>query len=83
MMPPRPASEAPFPYGHAGGSVCYMELGPDGLRQCRTRGDLRDAVKRAQAGESEIMAVWPGQYRSDLFIIDDLAALAKAIGQAA
>jgi hypothetical protein len=68
-----------FPYGYPG-MVCYMEMRAGELTQLGTRDVMRDAVRRAQAGDSTIYAVWPGQYRSDLFIIDDLAALAIAVG---
>lgn len=65
-----------FPYDW--NRVCYMELSEDGeLRQLRYKDDLRQAVERARQG-SQIYAVWPGQYRSDLFLIDDLDALATA-----
>lgn len=71
-------SEA-FPYGHSG-LVCYMELKDGALLQLGAREVMRDAVQRALAGDSEIYAVWPGRWRSDLFIIDDLPSLAAAIG---
>lgn len=74
----RPASAAPFPYGYPG-IVCYLEQSGTAISQMHTRGDLRDAVRRAHAGESRLLAVWPGQYRSDAFVIDDLAALAEEI----
>jgi len=32
----------------------------------------------ALSGTSKIYAVWPGRWRSDLFIIDDLAAFCIA-----
>lgn len=73
------ASEKQFPYGHPG-TVCYIEQTGDELVQCRYRDDLRTAVRNALAGESRIIAVWPGRYRSDLFLLDDLHALAGAVG---
>jgi hypothetical protein len=74
----RPASAAPFPYGYPG-IVCYLEQTGTEINQMRSRDDLRGAVRRAHVGESRLVAVWPGQYRSDAFIIDDLAALAEEI----
>ncbi|RSM60067.1 hypothetical protein DMB66_25620 [Actinoplanes sp. ATCC 53533] len=32
------------------------------------------------AGTSRLFAVWPGDYSSDLFVIDDLDAYARAVG---
>lgn len=80
MSEPRKASEAPFPYGYPG-MVCYIEQTIDGgaLRQCSGRGEIRQAVRRARLGESRLFAVWPGQYSSDLFEIDELEHLAEKV----
>jgi hypothetical protein len=41
--------------------------------------DRREAVRRARTRrDTVIYAVWPGNHRSDLFVIDKLAPLAKA-----
>lgn len=72
------ASEHPFPYGYPG-LVCYIRQYGTELTQLRTRDEAREAVRRAIEGNGRILAVWPGQYRSDLFLIDDLPALAQAI----
>lgn len=75
----RLASEAPFPYGWPG-RVCYFVL-IDGLpTQINGRHDLRQAVSAALGGNERIYATWPGQFRSDLFLIDEPARLAEAIG---
>lgn len=44
-----------------------------------TQGIDPATCERARSGESRIFAVWPGQWRSDLFIIDDLDEYAKAV----
>ena len=68
-----------FPYGC--GQVCYMEVSPDGaVTQLSTVGEKRSAYINAQAGVSKILAVWPGRWRSDLFIIDDLDAFSEKQG---
>ena len=68
-----------FPYSC--GQVCYMEVSPDGaVTQLSTVGEKRSAYINAQAGVSKILAVWPGRWRSDLFIIDDLDAFSKKQG---
>lgn len=60
-----------FPYSSK--HVCYMELFPDGeLNQLSDKQEKLRAYVRASIGESKIVAVWPGQWRSDLFIVDDL-----------
>lgn len=65
-----------FPYSC--GQVCYMEVSPDGaVTQLSTVGEKRSAYINAQAGISKILAVWPGRWRSDLFIIDDLDAFSE------
>ena len=65
-----------FPYGS--GQVCYIEVSPDGaVTQLSTVGEKRSAYINAQAGISKIFAVWPGRWRSDLFIIDDLDAFSE------
>lgn len=76
----RLASEAPFPYDYAG-RVCYFERMGLQLRQVSRRDEQRIAAQRALRGESELFAVWPGQWSSDLFLIDDPAALVAAIGE--
>ncbi|MDT0438999.1 MULTISPECIES: hypothetical protein [Streptomyces] len=45
-----------------------------------THGDQRAAYERAVAGKSRLFAVWPGQWSSDLFEVDDLDEFAKAHG---
>jgi hypothetical protein len=75
----RLASAAPFPYGYPG-RVCYLEQTGENVVQCSTRDELRQAVLRARRGESRLLAVWPGEYRSDLFLVDDLDAMAAAVG---
>ena len=55
-----------------------MEVSPDGaVTQLSTVGEKRSAYINAQAGVSKILAVWPGRWRSDLFIIDDLDAFSE------
>jgi len=54
-----------------------MELSNDGnIKQLSTKNDKNQAYLNAKAGTSKILAVWPGQWRSDLFIIDDLESFA-------
>ncbi len=75
----RLTSAAPFPYGYPG-SVCYIEQTGETLRQIEGRPDIRSTTTRAMAGSCRILATWPGQYHTDLFLVDDLDALAEAVG---
>ena len=64
-----------FPYRSK--LVCYMELTNDGnIKQLSNRNEKLEAYLNAKAGISKILAVWPGQWRSDLSIIDDLDSFA-------
>lgn len=65
-----------FPYRSK--VVCYMELSCDGkIKQLSTKNEKLEAYLNAKSGISQILAVWPGQWRSDLFIIDDLESFAE------
>ena len=75
----RRASQASFPYGWPG-RVCYIAFTGYSLAQLHGRDEMRQAVRSALDGNCEIYAAWPGQYRTDLFLVDDIAALAQAIG---
>jgi hypothetical protein len=75
---PRLASEAPFPY--AAKRVCLLAVTADGPRQLHYKADVEAAIRRALLGELTLMAVWPGEYKSDLFVIDNVEALAVARG---
>ncbi|MGW5094240.1 hypothetical protein ACWEQ1_05145 [Streptomyces nodosus] len=69
------AADKDFPYTLS--TTCYIEAHNDGRI---TQGAGMDAYQRAVAGESRLFAVWPGQWRSDLFAIDDLDEFARAQG---
>jgi hypothetical protein len=65
--------KAGFPYTLR--SICYIEIAKNGAV---TAGADAQTYERAQAGESTLYAVWPGEWSSDLFVIDDLDAYARA-----
>ena len=66
-----------FPYGSK--LVCYIEVKNDGeVRQLHTKKEKQDALQNMIHESSRIFAVWPGQWRSDLFLIDDFEAFANA-----
>lgn len=62
-----------FPYSSK--TVCYIEVFPNGdIHQLVESKDKINAYFNAKSGESRILAVWPGHWKIDLFIIDDLEA---------
>ena len=76
----RLATLAPFPYSWPG-EICYVIVTDVGIRQAsRTRDEFRNEVRDALAGKIRLLAAWPGQWRTDLFEIDDVPALAVALG---
>ena len=80
MSMPRSARNDPVPYSSS--QVCYLALDSAG-QLTQVDHDFRSAevaYRRAAAGELRLYAVWPGKYRSDLFVIDDLNAFADAFG---
>lgn len=67
-----------FPYSSQ--VVCFMELFPNGdIKQLNNDVDKFEAYCNANQSKSKIVAVWPGKWRSDLFIIDDLEKFAEAL----
>ena len=83
MRQPRSAKTNPFPY--RGSLVCYLSLDAAGsLTQVgHDFSSAAEAYRRAAAGEIRLYAVWPGEYSSDLFEIDDLNAFADAFWRGA
>lgn len=77
----RSAKEAEnFPY--SSGIICYLEVDNSGrVTQLSHNSDsISAAYHDAVDQKARIYAVWPGNYRSDLFEIDDLDAFADAFG---
>ena len=64
-----------FPYRDR--TVCFIEVDRVG----EVSSPPEDGVSaRVRAGESRLYAVWPGKYRSDLFLVDDIDEYERAIG---
>lgn len=75
----RLTSDTPeFPW-HAA-PVCYIVVAAEGVRQVRYIDDKRAAARAAIDGKIDLFVVWPGQWRSDLFQVDNPEAMAKAVG---
>ncbi|MDR3217238.1 MAG: hypothetical protein LBT55_07550 [Clostridiaceae bacterium] len=69
-----------FPYGAR--TLCYIEIGMDGkVEQVGSDfASVSAAYNNVINKQSRLYAVWPGQYRSDLFLIDNLNAFADSFG---
>jgi len=64
-----------FPYRDP--TVCFLEV--DRMGRVTSPPD-QDSPARVRAGQSQLYAVWPGKYRSDLFLVDDIDKYERAIG---
>lgn len=69
-----------FPYKMS--TMCYFEVYKDG-KVCQVHhknksdiNEVREAYKRALNKTTTLYAVWPGNWSSDLFVIDDLKSFA-------
>ncbi len=73
-------AEQDFPYDVK--TTCYILVYPDGaVKHIQyTKTDLAEAYSSVCSGKAALYAVWPGKWRSDLFVIDDLNAFADAVG---
>ena len=72
-------NEANFPYDKK--TTCYILVTSNGeVKQAYTKSELSAAYTAAKNKSALLYAVWPGKYRSDLFLIDDLDSFADAIG---
>jgi len=69
-----------FPY--QSNTICYFEVSGHGeVSQIgRDFNSIAAAYRNAASQRTRIFAVWPGEWSSDLFIIDDLNAFADAFG---
>lgn len=69
-----------FPYDSK--LVCYVLVSKSGTvsQVQHSRSELTAAYMAVSEGKAVLYAVWPGQWRSDLFVIDDLNAFADAVG---
>lgn len=69
----------PFPFDSK--LNCSIYIGNDGtFKQVRKVEDEREAYDNVVAGNGNIVIVWPGQYRSDAFLVDDINQYGVAKG---
>ena len=62
--------------------VCYFVVYPDGKAEQiqNNKTTAKSVYEHVVAKDYVLYAVWPGQWRSDLFIIDDIELYANALG---
>ncbi|MFJ2213161.1 hypothetical protein ACIQVO_26480 [Streptomyces sp. NPDC101062] len=77
-MEPRSAAAVGRDFPYTAKTLCYIEVAKDGT--VSSHGVDANTYERARRGESRLFAVWPGSWRSDLFVIDDLDECARAHG---
>lgn len=67
-----------FPYKAIGPRSYYTVTAEGVFHQLHAVGELREAIQQAKHGKVALLAVWTGQYNSDLFFIDDVDAIESA-----
>lgn len=69
-----------FPYSLT--TICYILVDDSGKVESVNNSieSKQDAYNKVKSGEATLYAVWPGQWRSDLFIIDDINKFAASVG---
>lgn len=80
----RKSSGTNFPY-YFDSNITYIEVKNNGeitfACACR-KGDMRslvDVISRVKRGESKLIASWPGKYRTEIFLIDELDKLLEEV----
>ncbi|MFI6814482.1 hypothetical protein ACIBG7_18875 [Nonomuraea sp. NPDC050328] len=76
-MEPRSAGALGRGFPYTLKTLCYIEVFEDGTV---SHGRDTGTYERARSGKSRLLAVWPGEWASHLFTIDDLDEYARAHG---
>lgn len=69
-----------FPYNLS--TMCYILVSSSGSVEqiTHTTPEYTKAYNAVKSGTGSLYAVWPGNWRSDLFIIDDIERFGDAVG---
>lgn len=67
----RLASEVSIGFPYRAGDTAYVVIADGQISSPQYVSDRRAAAKALRDGKAQVFAVWPGDYRSDLFVIDD------------
>ena len=78
MLEPRSATESGKDFPYRSRTVCYLEVAGDGAVRWSNNG--QEVYHRALSSSSRFYAVWPGEWSSHLFAIDDVAELGRGLG---
>ena len=75
----RKSSEVDTDFPYKSDRVCYILVMSDGsVTSPRLVGERKRAARALRDGDGQLFAAWPGQYRTDLFEIDDVEAFVNA-----
>jgi hypothetical protein len=73
----RQASDAPLPFRQR--EVTLVRLGADRrVEQAYTVGDKQELLRRLGRDDG-LLAAWTGNYRTDVFWVDDVEAVSEAL----
>ena len=75
----RKSSEVSGGFPYKSPLVCYFELRGGEPFWLKDLAEQREALRVALDGKTDIYATWQGQYRTGLFVIDDLQAMVEAV----
>jgi len=76
----RSAKDAGSSFPYRSKLVCYFEVDAQGktIQMQTNQTEAANVYHRVMKGKTKLYAVWPGQWRSDLFAIDDMVTFAEA-----
>jgi hypothetical protein len=77
MNAPRSAAALGKEFPYTLSTLCYMEVTENGTV---TWGTDAGTVERVRSGRCRLYAVWPGEWSSHMFAIDDIDEFARAKG---
>jgi hypothetical protein len=77
LQEPRSAAAAGADFPYTLSTICYFEVDELGVVRW---GNDDGTYERARSGTVRLYAVWPGNWSSHLFVIDDLELYARAFG---
>lgn len=68
----------PFPFNDS--TCCPIYISKDGSFHQIYKGKELEYYNSAKEGSGNIIIVWPGKYRSDAFLVDDIEQYGRAKG---
>ncbi|MGH2714187.1 MAG: hypothetical protein ACRDM7_09955 [Thermoleophilaceae bacterium] len=75
----RRTSDSSDVFPRRAGDVTLIRISASGaISQAQTIGEKREMVETARAGDC-LLGAWPGQWRQDIFVIDDREAALRGL----